>query len=60
MDAALVSLTVKVSDCPDVMLLELEVMETVGTAAAAEVASAAIATKARRDARDEYVFMGPA
>lgn len=29
-EAALVSVTVKVSDCPDEMLLELAVIETVG------------------------------
>jgi hypothetical protein len=39
MEPALVSVTVRVSDSPAVMLLELAVMETVGTEAAALVAN---------------------
>ena len=57
-EAALVSVTVRVSVCPDVMLLELAVIETVGTDAAALAANAEIATKVRRCARDGKVFTG--
>lgn len=57
-DAAFVSVTVRVSVCPDEMLLELAVIETVGTAAAALAAKAEIATKVRKGFRDGSVFTG--
>lgn len=57
-EAALVSVTVRVSVCPDEMLLELAVIETVGTAAAALAAKAETATKVRKGARDGIVFTG--
>jgi hypothetical protein len=60
MDAALVSVTVSVSDWPAEMLLELALMETVGTEAAALLANAKTARKLRSGARDENAFMGPA
>jgi hypothetical protein len=55
-EAALVSVTVRVSVCPDEMLLELAVMETVGRADAALVAKAEIATKVRKLTRGGIVF----
>ena len=55
-EAALDSVTVNVSDCPAEILLELAVMETVGTEAAALLANAEIASKVRRGARDGIVF----
>ena len=58
MEAALVSVTVRVSVCPDEMVLELAVMETVGAEAAALVAKAEIATKVRKGTRDGGVFTG--
>jgi hypothetical protein len=42
------------------MLLELAVMETAGTEAAALAANAEIATKLRRRANDGRAFMEPA
>jgi len=48
MEAALVSVTVRVTVCPEVMLLELALIETVGTAAAALAANTEIATKGRK------------
>ena len=59
MEAALVSVTVRVSDSPEEMLLEPALMETVGTDTAALLASTEIARKVRTDARDGSVFMGP-
>jgi len=50
-DAALVSVTVRVTVCPEVMLLELALIETVGTAAAALAAKIEIATKGRKRLR---------
>ena len=47
-EAALVSVTVSVTVCPEVMLLELALIETVGTAAAALVAKTETATKGRK------------
>lgn len=58
MEAALVSVTVRVSVCPDEMLLVLAVIETVGRAAAALVAKAEIATKVRKGTREGIVFTG--
>jgi hypothetical protein len=58
MEEALVSVTVKVSVCPDEMLLELALIETVGTAAAALAAKAETATKVRKGTRDGIVFTG--
>jgi hypothetical protein len=46
-DAALVSVTVRVSVCPDEMLLELALIETVGTEAAALAANTETTTKER-------------
>ena len=57
-EAALVSVTVSVSDCPAEMLLELALMDTVGMAAAALPATAETTTKVRRDRSDEIVFKG--
>lgn len=57
-DAALVSVTVRVSVCPDEMLLELAVIETVGTAAEALVAKTETTTKERMRMRDRIVFTG--
>ena len=51
-EAALVSVTVRVSVCPEEMLFELALIETVGTDAAALAANAEIATKVRRGARE--------
>jgi len=45
MEAAPVSVTVRVSVCPEVMLLALALIETVGTAATALVESAESTTK---------------
>jgi hypothetical protein len=42
------------------MLLELALMETVGSEAAALAANDAIATTVKTDAKDEKIFMGPA
>ena len=47
-EAALVSVTVRVTVCPEVMLFELALIETVGTAAAAMAAKIEIATKGRK------------
>lgn len=57
-EAAPVSVTVRVSVCPAEMLLELAVMETVGTEAAALVAKAEIATKVRKGTKEGRVFTG--
>lgn len=57
-DAALDSVTVRVSVCPAEMLAELAVMETVGVEAFALVANAEIASNVRRGAKDGKVFMG--
>lgn len=57
-EAALVSFTVSVSDCPAEMLLELAWMETVGTEAAAPLANAEIVTKVRRRGREGVIFTG--
>jgi hypothetical protein len=57
-EAALVSVTVRVSVCPDEMLLELAVIATVGADAAALAANVEIATKGRRSAREGKVFTG--
>jgi hypothetical protein len=46
-DAALVSVTVRVSVCPDEMLLELALIETMGTEAAALAANTETTTKER-------------
>ena len=51
-EAALVSFTIRVSDCPEEMLLELALIETVGMEAAALAAKAETKTKARRGAND--------
>lgn len=56
-DAALDSVTVRVSDCPAEMLLELAVMETVGMAAAALAAKVEIARKLRKGAKDGNAFI---
>jgi hypothetical protein len=58
MEEALVSVTVKVSVCPDEMLLEPALIETVGTAAAALAAKAETATRVRKGTRDGIVFTG--
>jgi hypothetical protein len=50
-EAALVSVTVRVTVCPEVMLLELALIATVGTAAAALAVKAEIATKVTNEAR---------
>jgi hypothetical protein len=55
-EAALVSVTVRVTCCPAVMLLELALIETVGTAAAALAAKTEIATKVRNRIREGIVF----
>jgi hypothetical protein len=55
-EAALVSVTVSVTVCPEVMLLELALIETVGTAAEAVVAKTATATKVRKCLREEIGF----
>jgi hypothetical protein len=47
-EAAFFSVTVSVTVCPEVMLLELAWMETVGTAAEAVAAKTDIATKVRK------------
>lgn len=59
-EAALVSFTVKVSDCPAEMVLELAVMETVGSDAAALLANKDIARNPERGTRDRRLFIGPA
>ena len=51
MEAALVSVTVRVTVCPEEMLLELALIETVGVAAAALAANVEIATKVTKGAR---------
>ena len=51
-EAALVSVTVRVTVCPDVMLLELALMDTVGTAAEALAVKADIGTKVRKTRRE--------
>ena len=48
MEPAFVSVTVRVTVCPEVMLLELAVIETVGTAAAALAANTESATKRKK------------
>jgi len=55
-ELALVSVTVSVTVCPEVMLLELAVIETVGTAAEALAAKTEIATKVSKRVREEKVF----
>ena len=55
-EAALVSVTVRVTVCPEVMLFELALMETVGTAAEAMVAKNEIATKVKRRFREGTDF----
>ena len=57
-EAALVSVTVRVTVCPEVMLFELALMETVGTAAEAMVAKNEIATKVRKRVREGIDFTG--
>ena len=57
-DAALVSVTVRVTVCPEEMLLELALIETVGTAAAALVAKTETATKVRYGAGKGINFKG--
>jgi hypothetical protein len=59
-EAALDSVTVRVSDCPAEMLLELAVMETWGTEAVALAANEAIARTVRTGVKNERAFMGPA
>ena len=56
MEAALVSVTVRVTVCPEVMLLELALIETVGTAAAALAAKNEIATKDTKRVRERICF----
>jgi hypothetical protein len=51
-EAALVSVTVRVTVCPDVMLLELALMDTVGTAAEALAVKADTATKVKKTRRE--------
>lgn len=51
-EAALLSVTVRVTVCPEVMLLELALIATVGTAAAALAVRIEIAAKGRRTARN--------
>lgn len=59
-EAALVSVTVKVSDCPADMLPDCAVMETVGVAAeAVRGNNAGTATKARRGHNEASIFTGP-
>ena len=58
MEAALVSVTVSVTVCPAVMLLELALIETVGIAAEAVVAKTDTATKVRKCFREEIGFTG--
>ena len=55
-EAALVSVTVRVSLCPEVMLAEPALIETVGTAAAAPAANAEIATQVTKGAKEEIIF----
>ena len=50
-EPAFVSVTVRVTVCPELMLFELALIATVGTAADALVADTEIATKVKRDAR---------
>ena len=57
-DAALDSVTVRVSVCPDEMLLELAVIETVGVEAFALLANVEIARNTKRDAKDGKFFIG--
>ncbi|MGA9584361.1 MAG: hypothetical protein WBQ95_03485 [Terracidiphilus sp.] len=57
-EAALVSVTVSVSVCPEEMLLDLAAIETVGAEAAALAANAEIATKERKGVREGIVFTG--
>ena len=47
-EAALATVTVRVSVCPEVMLLELALIDMVGTAAAALAAKIETATKGRK------------
>ena len=49
-EAALVSVTVRVTCCPDVMLLELALIETVGSAAEALAVKVNTPTKVKNDA----------
>jgi hypothetical protein len=56
-EAALVSVTVRMSVCPEEMLLELAWIETVGRAAAL-TANAEIATKERKGVREGTIFTG--
>ena len=59
-EAALVSVTVRVAVCPEEMVLGLAVIETVGAEAAALAVNTETATKVRIGAREEIVFTGPA
>jgi hypothetical protein len=58
-EAALVALTVRVSDCPAEMLLDEAVMETTGREADALLANADKATKVSKVGSDGRVFTGP-
>ena len=51
-EAACVSVTLRVTVCPEEMLFELALIETVGTDAEAPAANVEIATKARNGARE--------
>jgi len=57
-DAAFVSVTVKVTVCPEVMLLELALIATVGTAAAAVAADTDSATKVIKRLKEGIGFTG--
>ena len=59
-EAALVSVTVRVAVCPEEMVLGLAVIETVGAEAAALAVNTETATKVRIGAREGIVFTGPA
>lgn len=58
MEAAFVSVTVSVAVCPDAMLFELALIDTVGTAAEALAAKTDIATKGRKRVREGSIFTG--
>jgi len=55
-EAALATVTVRVSVCPEVIVLELALIEIVGTAAEAVAAKTEIATKVSKRVRERIVF----
>jgi len=59
-EAALVSVTVRVTVCPELMLFELALIATVGSAAAVVAAKTGIATKVSKNLRERNCFTGPA